>query len=80
MGWETDKEIMTEAKAIKLKAHAYIMKFKNLGISWDKSKLAAVAMALELSDQYFRNFSGTDEARKKSVARYEQLIHDINAY
>jgi len=65
MAWETDKDHMTPEKATKLKAHEYIMRFKNMGITWEKSKLAAVVLVLELKQQYFKRFTGTDDERKK---------------
>lgn len=80
MAWETDKDPMTPEKATKLKAHEYIMRFKNMGISWEKSKLAAVVLVIELKAQYFRRFTGTEDQMNKALAHFERLEHDINAY
>ncbi|THU34258.1 hypothetical protein FAM09_24885 [Niastella caeni] len=80
MAWETDNDPMTAEKAIKLKAHEYIMRFKNVGISWDKSKLAAVVLVLELKQQYFKRFKGTENDIVKAISHFEKLEHDIQAY
>lgn len=80
MAWETDNDPMTPEKATKLKAHEYIMRFKNMGISWEKSKLAAVVLVIELKAQYFRRFAGTEDQKKNALAHFERLEHDINAY
>lgn len=80
MTWETDKDPMTAEKATKLKAHEYIMRFKNVGISWEKSKLAAVVLAIEIKEKYFKRFKGNEDERKKAIAHFERLEHDIQAY
>lgn len=80
MAWETDSDKMTTAKATKLKAHEYIMRFKNVGISWEKSKLAAIVLVLELKAQYFRRFIGTEEQKQNALTHFQRLEHDINAY
>lgn len=80
MPWETDKLPMTREKAIKLKAHAYIMMFNNLGISWKKSKEAAIAMVIELKAQYVKNYTGPPAGKQNALDALDQLEHDINAY
>ena len=70
MAWETDKDPMTPEKATKLKAHEYIMRFKNMGISWEKSKLAAIVLVLELKAQYLRRFTGTEEQKQRLLPKF----------
>jgi hypothetical protein len=73
-------EQMTPEKYTKLKAHEYIMCFKNLGISWEKSKLAAIALHLRLKEQYLKHATLTPEQRSKALVNFDRLESDINAY
>lgn len=80
MGWETDSLPMTPEKYIKPKAHSYIMKFNNLGISFSLSKLAAVAMVIELEEQFLKRAGLTDKERQNASANFEKLRKAITAF
>lgn len=71
---------MTPEKAIKLKAHEYLMRMKNAGVPWAYVTNAAVVMVLELKVQYFRNTSRTEQEKKIAAERFEQLEKAIISY
>lgn len=75
-----DEGPMTTAKAIKLKAHAYIMKFNNMGISWKKAQLCAVVLVAELREQYFKNYQGTAAEKDIKAGAFDQLEKAIKAF
>lgn len=61
MRHETDFEPMTTEKAIKLRAHAMIMRMKNAGVPWAHCNIAALVGALELKEQYIKMFKQTKD-------------------
>lgn len=80
MKWETDFEPMTTEKAIKLRAHAMIMRMKNAGVPWAHCNIAALVAALELKEQYLKKFAGTDAGRKTAIEQFEMLEKGIIGY
>jgi hypothetical protein len=73
-------EVMTAEKAIKLKAHAIIMRFKNAGVPWAHCGTAGIVLVWELKEQYFKNFTGTKEERIKANDRFERLERDVKGF
>ncbi|MGN6416154.1 MAG: hypothetical protein ACTHMC_01590 [Pseudobacter sp.] len=80
MRHDNDDLPMTPEKQIRLKAHYYIMRFRNQGITWEKSKVAAIILVIELRDLYLKHFRGTPEQRQKAYDNFARLEHAINAY
>lgn len=81
MKWETDNDPMTPEKAIKLKAHSYIMRMKNAGVPWAYVTNAAVVMVLELKGQFLKLNPNMDPTeKKKRLSQFEELEKGIVDY
>jgi hypothetical protein len=82
MAYKHDNEDlpMTPEKAIKLKGMEYINRFRNVGISLDKSKLAAVVLAVELKENFISKYPGTPAEKQKKIDQFDLLIKGIEAY
>jgi hypothetical protein len=70
----------TREKLIKLKGMEYINRFRAVGIGYDKAKLAALVLVLELKQNYLKTYTGPDEKRKQRIADFELLESGIKAY
>lgn len=84
MKHETDAGPMTPEKAIKLKAHGYIMRMHNAGVPWDHANVAALVMAIELKEQYkklFEKFNNPHPlAWQNAMNSFEALEHGIKGF
>lgn len=76
MAWDNDDIPATPEKIIKLKGVEYINKFRNFGVSLEKSKNCAVFLVMELKTNYQKNFGG-DRAKLEA---FDKLVRAIEAY
>jgi hypothetical protein len=74
MRHDTDNEPMTPEKAIKLRAHAMIMKMRNAGIPWAHCNIAALVASLELKEQYIKLFKQTKEPIQLDKKEFAQAL------
>jgi hypothetical protein len=80
MRHDNDDIPMTREKYIKLKGMEYINRFRAVGISYEKSKLASLVLVLELKENYLKNFTGTAADKKKKLDDFDLLERGIKAY
>lgn len=80
MRHDNDNMPMTVEKATKLKAHELIMRMVNVGIPWKYANVAAIVTVLELKQQFFKKFKGTEDERKKANDHFERLEHGVKGY
>lgn len=70
----------TDEQYIKLKAHEYYMRFKNLGLTHERAQDATHLLILALCDQYLKINKDTPEDQQKAMQRFEQLSKGLNDY
>jgi hypothetical protein len=70
----------TDEQYIKLKAHEYYMRFKNLGLTHERAQDATHLLILALCDQYLKINKDTPEDQQKAMQRFEQLAKGLNDY
>jgi len=74
----------TKEQYIKLLAHDFLMRYKNLGLTWEKAQDAAHILILALCDQYLKVTKDTpkDTPQQKLEARqmFEALAKGLNDY
>ena len=70
----------TEEQYIKLKAHEYYMRFKNLGLTHERAQDATHLLILALCDQYLKITKDTPEEQQKARQRFEMLAKGLNDY
>jgi hypothetical protein len=76
---------MTPEKAIKLKAHGYIMRMHNAGVPWEHSNVAALIMAIELKNQYKKLYERfewaiSSDAWDNAIKSFEALEEGIKGF
>lgn len=65
---------------VKLKAHEYYMRFKNLGLTHEKAQDAAHVLIMTLREQYNKINRDTPEEQQKARDRFDRLAKDLNDY
>lgn len=80
MKWETDLDPMTPEKAIKLRAHEFIMRMRSAGVPWAHCNIAALVMVLELKAQFLKIFTGSEADKKKKLQQFELLEQGVKGF
>ncbi len=80
MRHDNDDMPMTREKYIKAKGMEYINRFRNVGIGYEKAKLAAIVLVVELRESYLKSFKGTEAEKEKRLDDFELLEKGIKAY
>jgi hypothetical protein len=71
---------MTPEQYTKIKAHEYLMRFKNLGLTWEKSQDCALILVQALADQYLKTTKDTPDRIAYAKQNFDNLISCINAF
>lgn len=71
---------MTPEQYTKLKAHEYLMRFHNMGLTWKKAQDAAIVLVLALCDQYLKTTNDPPDRQAKRRQDFDNLVTCINAF